>query len=443
VQRYILANLNGGVGYRHYSAPVSNSSVNDLATTGFTPIVNSDYNTLGNTVTPFPNVFGYNEARVTTSGGTAPIDFDKGFFSPNALSDALEVTRGYTVNINASALVDFTGTLNNGVTPLTASGLTRGGQTESGYHLRGNPFPSPLDWNAMVANGRLTNVQNALYVFKSSGQYTGSYASYVNGVGVGGGTNVLPVAQGFFVRTVAGQTGSLSFTNAERLTTDPGTPFQRGTADSRPQLALTLRNATTANQTAVYFEQGATASFDAAFDAAALPAPNGLVLATEVGAEGLSINGLPLLTGADVVVTLRLAATTAGTYTLAVDNLANLPGAGYRSGGPGPARERVPQPGPRHGHVAAARGLARHRRHGRRGSRQPGPHRAHPHAGRWHRRNPGTAPGRPGSRRVLGAGPHQRRPRCQATHRSIRSGKRPLSLPTEMPRPLWLGHFCF
>ncbi|GAA3963140.1 DUF4394 domain-containing protein [Hymenobacter antarcticus] len=330
VQRYITPNLNGGVGYRHYSAPVSNSSVNDLATAGFTPIVNPAYNTVGNTVTPFPNVFGYNEARVTTSGGTGATDFDKGFFSPNALGDALEVTRGYTVNINASAVVDFTGTLNNGATALTAGGLTRGSQTESGYHLRGNPFPSPLDWNAMVANSRLTNVQDALYVFKSSGQYTGSYASYVNGVGTNGGTNVVPVAQGFFVRTVAGQTGSLSFTNAERLTTDPGTPFQRGTADTRAILALTLRNATAATQTAVYFEQGATAAFDRAFDAAALPNSNGLTLATEAGAEAVAINGLPLLTGADVVLPLRLSAAAPGTYTLAVDNLANLP-ANYRA----------------------------------------------------------------------------------------------------------------
>ena len=330
VQRYITPNLNGGVGYRHYSAPVSNSSVNDLATTGFAPVVNPAYNTVGNTVTPFPNVFGYDEARVNTSGSAGAIDFDKGFFSPNALGDALEVTRGYTVNINASAVVDFTGTLNNGVTALTAGGLTRGSQTESGYHLRGNPFPSPLDWNAMVTNSRLTNVQNALYVFKSTGQYTGSYASYINGVGTNGGTNVVPVAQGFFVRTLAGQTGSLSFTNAERLTTDPGTPFQRGTADTRATLALTLRSATAATQTAVYFEQGATAGFDRAFDAAALPNSHGLALATEAGAEALAINGQPLLTGADLVLPLRLSATAAGTYTLAVDNLANLP-ATYRA----------------------------------------------------------------------------------------------------------------
>ncbi|ALW86971.1 hypothetical protein AUC43_18935 [Hymenobacter sedentarius] len=334
VQRYIDPSRNTGLGYRHYSSPVANSTVADLAVPGvFTPVVNPAYNTDGNTVTPFPNVYGYNEARVTTSGSAGSIDFDKGFFSPNSTADPLRVTRGYTVNISAQAVVDFVGTLNNG--PLsTASddlnptiGLTRGPQTQSGWHLRGNPYPAPLDWNKMISNNRLVNMEQALYVFKSSGQYTGSYASYINGVRNNGGSNVLPVAQGFFVRTSPGLVGSIAFTNAERLTTFDNTPFQRGTADTRPQLTLALGNATARTQATMYFEQGATASFDGAFDAVALPAPNGLTLATETAAaEPLAINGLPALTNADVLLPLRVAALTAGTYTLTVDNLANLPG---------------------------------------------------------------------------------------------------------------------
>ncbi|MCC3152020.1 DUF4394 domain-containing protein [Hymenobacter sp. BT770] len=333
VQRYIDPSRNSSVGYRHYSSPVANSTVADLAVPGvFTPVVNPAYNTVGNTATPFPNVYGYNETRVTTSGSAGSIDFDKGFFSPNSTADPLRVTRGYTVNISAQAIVDFVGTLNNGSLStasddLNPIGLTRGPQAQSGWHLRGNPYPAPLDWNKMISNNRLVNMEQALYVFKSSGQYTGSYASYVNGVRNNGGSNVLPVAQGFFVRTSPGLVGSIAFTNAERLTTFDNTPFQRGTADTRPQLTLALGNATARTQATMYFEQGATASFDGAFDAVALPAPNGLTLATETAAaEPLAINGLPALGNADVLLPLRVAALTAGTYTLTVDNLANLPG---------------------------------------------------------------------------------------------------------------------
>ena len=326
VQRYIDPSLNAGRGYRHYSAPVANSTVGDLSTATYTPVVNPAYNSVGSSATPFPTVFGFDETRITTSGNSPrTVDFDKGYFSPGTLGDALGVTRGYTVNIPGTELVDFVGTLNNG--SLSTPTLTRGGQTESGYQLRGNPYPSPLDWSKVIAAGRAVNIENALYVFKSTGQYAGSYTSYVNGQGTNTGTNVLPLAQGFFVRVQAGQTaGSIAFANADRLTTPDNTPFQRGTADARAQLTLALGNGTSRTQTVVYFEAGATASFDRAFDARSLASPNGLLLATETAtAEQLSINGQPLLTGADVLLPLQLAAGTAGTYALAVDKLASLP----------------------------------------------------------------------------------------------------------------------
>ena len=331
VQRYIDPSINAGRGYRHYSSPVANSTVGDLATPGYTPVVNPLYNSMGSSVTPFPTVFGFEESRITTSGNTPrTVDFDKGYFSPASLGDALEVTRGYTVNIPGTEKVDFVGTLNNGT--LTTPTLTRGNQTESGWQLRGNPYPSPLDWAKVIGAGRAANIENALYVFKSTGQYAGNYTSYVNGQGTNTGTNVLPLAQGFFVRVLAGQTtGSIAFTNSDRLTAPDNTPFQRGTADARPQLTLALGNGTSRTQAVVYFEAGATASFDRAFDARSMASPSGLVLATETpAAERLSINGQPVLTGADVLVPLQLAAGTAGTYTLAVDNLANLP-AGYHA----------------------------------------------------------------------------------------------------------------
>ncbi|UOQ97973.1 DUF4394 domain-containing protein [Hymenobacter sp. 5317J-9] len=325
VQRYITP-TNPGLGYRHYSAPVSNSTVADLATTGFSPTVNSNYNgsPAPGGVTPFPTVFSYDQTRTAL---TNPMpEFDRGFQSPAALNEALEVGRGYTVNLPGTSLVDFVGTLNNG--SVSRTGLGRGAQATAGYHLLGNPYPGAIDYNTVLTAS--TGIENALYVFKSSGQYTGSYASFVNGQSTNSGTNILPVAQGFFVRAAAGQTGTVNFTNAARLNAPDNTPFQRGTASTRPQLVLTLRSATAANQTAMYFEQGATAGFDTGFDAHYLPATNGLLLATEAGAEALAINGMPALTGADVLLPLQVAAATAGTYSLEVDQLANLP-AGYRA----------------------------------------------------------------------------------------------------------------
>jgi len=325
VQRYITPNLNTGPGYRHYSTPVSGNTVADFTTSGFAPTVNAAYNSSATppTTVPFPTVYAYNQSRLGLAN-TSP-EFDKGFFSPNSLSDPLIPTSGYTVNIPGTELVDFVGTLNNG--SYSRTGLVRGTQATAGYQLVGNPYPSAIDYN--VVQGISTGIESALYVFKSSGQYTGVYTSYVNGASANTGTNVLPVAQGFFVRVAAGQTAAVNFTNAARLNAPDNTLFQRTAADPRPRLALTLRNAAVANQTVMYFEQGATAGFDTGFDAHYLPATHGLDLGTDISTEALSINGLPAL-ASTTTVPLHLHAAVAGTYTLAVDELQNLP-AGYHA----------------------------------------------------------------------------------------------------------------
>jgi len=325
VQRYITP-TNAGLGYRHYSTPVSGNTVADFTTAGFTPTINPVYNTSANPFaeTPFPTIYTYDQARLSLNSATP--EFDRGFASPNSLADPLTVGIGYTVNIDASQLVDFQGTLNQAAN-YTRGNLVRGPQNSAGWQFLGNPYPGAINYDVVLANS--TGIESALFVYKSDGQYMGTYTSYVNGVGTGGGTSNLPVAQAFFVRTAAGQTGSVSFTSAARTNAPETALFQRTAADPRPTLALTLRNASIANQARVYFEQGATAAFDAKFDAHYLPATHGLDLASDISTEALAINGLPELAGATTV-PLRVHARTAGTYTLAVNELANLP-AGYRA----------------------------------------------------------------------------------------------------------------
>ncbi|SHL01997.1 DUF4394 domain-containing protein [Hymenobacter psychrotolerans] len=326
VQRYIDGGLNGGSGYRHYSAPVAGSTVADLATSGYSPVVNPAYNTapVPGTVTPFPTVFGYDQARVNTSGNPAPQDFDKGFFSPGSTTDALTVGCGYTVNIPASQTVNFVGELNNG--PITASGLSRGTQTESGWQLLGNPYPSPINWDLV---GR-TNVDAAVYVYRSTGPYAGTYSSYVaNGAGTNGGTAVIGSGQGFFTRvsTPGSGNGQVAFANAARLTSYASPVFQRGTALNAPLVRLDLRaGAGAADETVVYFDQNATAGFDPAMDAYKLQAGSTPVLASELNAAThLSINALPVLSAADRTIALHVAATQAGSHTLRAVELQNLP----------------------------------------------------------------------------------------------------------------------
>lgn len=327
VQRYLDPSLNGGLGYRHLSAPVQNTTLDDLAVAGqFTPVVNPAYNTAAvpGTVTPFPTVFAYDQARVTASGNPGATDFDLGWASPASTGTAMTPGVGYTVNLTGGLTLDFVGALNNGA--LGRAGLVRGSQTESGWHLLGNPYPAPLDWNATLT--RATGLENAVYVFKSSGTYAGSYASYVNGVGA---ARYIGLGQAFFVRTASSATpGAMAFDNSTRLTSYQNVTVQRGTqpAERRPLLQLDLVNTAGAHDAAyAYFEQGASAGFDARFDAHKLAA--GAVPYLALLPAGLtapqSISGLPALAGAEVAVPLGVWVPQAGTYTLRAEQLLNLP----------------------------------------------------------------------------------------------------------------------
>jgi hypothetical protein len=321
VQRYI-DNPNP-IGYRHYSAPVSNTTVNDLATTTFTPIFNTNYNNSSapSLVNPFPTVFGYDQNRVATVTSTY-VGFDKGWFSP-AAGAPMTPNRGYTVNAPNTALVDFVGTLNNGTQ--SAGALAYNG-FDGGWQFLGNPYPAPLDWSSVTPAQR-PGMEAAMYVFQSSGQYGGSYRSYANGIG--GASPLVPTAAGYFVRVATpGTTGSVSLTNANRVATFAAQPaFGRGAADTRPQLQLQLSGATAGlDEAYIYFEAGATNAPDAEYDARKLTNPSGLGLASLAGGVELSINGLPVLNNATVLVPLTVLVPQAGSYRLQVGELANFTG---------------------------------------------------------------------------------------------------------------------
>jgi len=324
VERAIDPSLNPGLGYRHLSPPVSPATVSNLSvfTTGvFPPVVNPAYNTAAvpDQVIPFPTVFGYDDSRLSLANSLR--SFDKGFFSPASLSDPLVVGRGYTVNIPAYVVVAFKGTLTNGDQVLNLTS-TRPTYPDGGWQLLGNPYPAPLNY-ALVDPTDRAGLEGAIYVYQSTSQYAGRYRSYVNGIG----NPVLPVGQGFFARVAAGlSTATMTFRNSQRLTAPNSTTFQRTTADPRPLVQLTLQNAAgaLADEATVYFENGATAGFEPAFDAEKLANPSGLNLSTMQAGQKLSIDGQPELGASQRVVPLALGVPVAGVYTFRASQLLNL-----------------------------------------------------------------------------------------------------------------------
>jgi hypothetical protein len=324
MQRLITGGASG-TAYRHYSSPVAAMRLDSLRTGGFVPVVNAGYNTSATpgTSLPFPTVFGYDQSRVATVASNYS-DFDKGWFSPAALTETMTRTQGYTVQAPASTQpVRFTGTFNTGAQ--NSGALNRGTAADAGWQLLGNPYPSPLDWST-VASTQRPGMDAAIYIFQSSGQYTGTYRPYTNSIGE---SPLVEAGSGYFARvTTAGTAGAVNLTNTNRITTfGAQNPFGRTAADQRPQLQLRVQGGSLADATYVYFESGATTAVEAEYDAVKLANPSGLSLGTLTGATPLAIQGLAPLSGtAEVVVPLTLAVPAAGSFSFEVADLANFAG---------------------------------------------------------------------------------------------------------------------
>jgi hypothetical protein len=327
VQRFIEAyppDRVGGLGYNYVSRPVSGGSTNSDGLAG--AVVFEDpgnpyywqnpFYTLAN----FPNVFKYIEGENTNfEGGAAPQSGWRGL----GVGEAYEVGRGYCINVPTNLTLRNVGPLNNGNISVP---VTRGGAAQSGWNLIGNPYPSPIDWDAVYnLGGNSTLVERTLLRRIATGRFSGSWAYYPanipGGMGINGGKDVA-LGQGFLVRALG--SGNLQFDNTVRPTAFLQQRFYR--PEEGENLGCTgivrLEAGTTsgpADQTVVYFMPGAEAGLDQRHDVAKQfansAAPN---LFTQAGGQRLAYNALPTL-AADVAVPLSLAAVAAGEHYLRID----------------------------------------------------------------------------------------------------------------------------
>lgn len=332
LQRYLDPSVNPGPGYRHLSLPFDYGTFTGVTGPAYAPVFNIAYNTSTRpeSVTPFPTVFAYDQQRATTSPATSYGEFDKGWVVPAdpATAAALPSRRGlgYTVNLPAGQTLTFSGALTRNNEDVAVT-LPAAATTTAGWHLLGNPFASALNWDGVTIPAGMSG---AMYIFVSTSRYAGSYRAYVNNVGGTGST--IPLGQAFFVRSLSGAPVTLTLPVSARISdfaTANTATVQRTAADPRPLLRLTLATATASltDETYLYQEAGATTAPDAAFDAAKLPNPSGLNLATVASGQELAINGLPVA-GAPTTVPLVLTVPAAGSYVLTAAQLANFtPGA--------------------------------------------------------------------------------------------------------------------
>lgn len=194
----------------------------------------------------------------------------------------LNVMQGYALWNDLAGTASFVGTLNTGNVG-AINNVTRNGQ---GWNLVGNPYPSPIDWDA-ASGWTKTNVDNATYRHVNNA----TWASYVGGVGVNGGSRYIPSCQGFFVGVNSGFTvGTLNMTNAVR-THSTSTFYKDEVSDI---VRLEVSGNGFKDETVIRFLDAATSEYDGQWDAHKLfgdvtEAP--AIYSSENGM--MSINSLP------------------------------------------------------------------------------------------------------------------------------------------------------
>ncbi len=245
-------------------------------------------------------------------------------------SGALSVMRGYDVFFDTNpvtVLYTATGTqtINTGTysTPVTITWFENGEvDAHRGWNLVGNPYPSPVNWQA--SGWVKTDINDAKYIWDGP---NANYTIWIGGgspIGINGGTRFIPSNQGFWVQAI--QNGSIQVSNATRIGEIATTPdYYKSEEADYPILDLLAKANGYSDECMVRFIDGTTASFDLNYDATKLFSQDEQVpqICTWSGKTELAINTLPVIED-ELMLTLEFKCKTSGYYSIELGNRTNL-----------------------------------------------------------------------------------------------------------------------
>ena len=319
MQRY----LPSAFGYKYFSSPFQASTVEEFA---------NDLD-LG---AAFPTFYKYDEDNHRDSLGVAA--YSSGWVKYTTSTNLLLPFYGYAANFGTTSVektADITGVVTNGPLQITLWNHNR--KYTKGFNLVGNPYPSPIDWNA--SGWTKANIDNAIYFFNAGNtdQYAGVYSSYVNGISTGNGNNILASMQGFFVHVSNGNypvNGTLGITNSARIN-NLNPLFRDALIDNRTILRFAA-NFKTPNPiedaAVIYFDSQANRSFDKELDALKIAntdvlVPNIYTLSQD--SRQLSIFGIPEPTDSITRIPLGIMTLSDGWINFNAKNISLLPSSLY------------------------------------------------------------------------------------------------------------------
>jgi hypothetical protein len=252
MQRY----LSSAFGYKYVSSPFSDATV-----AGFAEEVDL--------AASFAEFYRYDENREAT-----------GWIAYTDPGGALTPMTGYSANTGSVAtpmLMSLTGRVNNGL--LAPVALYNHDKTYTrGFNLVGNPYPSPINWDAAEGWVR-SNIDDAVYFFDAGGadRYTGTYSTYINGISSDGSAGpMIASMQGFFVHVRDGAypvEGQFGMDNRVRVNNLSAAYHKNTETEYRPLIRLSAAYEDAGKHTdhlALYFVENAIPGFDSGLDAVKL-----------------------------------------------------------------------------------------------------------------------------------------------------------------------------
>ncbi len=302
VERYLVKEI-----WHNVASPVSSAT---------TSVYDDSFST-------YDLVFYYDETMVYN-------DWNFGWVLMNS-GDALTPFKGYDVLDSADITVDYTGSgsaaLNTGAYTIAVTN-TSSTPTEiashKGWNLVGNPYPSPVDWQAS-SGWTKTSINDAKYIWDGTND---QYTIWLGGgapVGINGGTQYIPSNQGFWVQATSN--GNFGISNAVRTGYITGTPdfYKSGEVFDYPLVSLIAEGDGHTDETIVRFIEGTTKKFDRNWDATKLFSMNPDVpqLYIENNGYDFALNTLPEIEE-NLYVPLDFKCAKAGYYTIRLTDRTNI-----------------------------------------------------------------------------------------------------------------------
>lgn len=180
--------------------------------------------------------------------------FAAGWHTRNTQENQLLNMKAYLASVNGNQVIKARGTVKTGLqkTGVSANSSEAAGK---GWNLVGNPYPSPIDWNA-VSQSQSALLSKTLVKSGAGNRYNGHYASWLplgsnEGIGINGATRYVGSMEGFFVRAFAHDT--LVLNNSHRADVLNTKSVQ--VPEQIPFVRLSLTSGETADETVVYFSQ--------------------------------------------------------------------------------------------------------------------------------------------------------------------------------------------